>query len=597
MEKLPIAKRSSKKVWISIAVLVVIALIIVYFVFLRDGSQDIEFLTGDAGQGSLQNTVNATGLVQAVLTVQVGSQVTGQIQNLYADFNSVVKRGQLLAKLDPRNYQAQLENSTASLAATRARMKMVEADMVNQDANLVSARASLEAAKVTRENTQLILKRYTELAGSGVISQNDLDTAKANYDGAVARYNQSAANIEQVQAQILSTKASYEQSKAQVRQAEAALEQAKVNLEYTDIYSPVDGVVISRAVDVGQTVTASLQAPTLFLIANDLTKMQVNASVDEADIGKISASVETRFTVDAYPNSSFIGRIAEVRLNPQTVQNVVTYSVIINVDNPELKLKPGMTANISMTVDKRDNVVKIPNAALRYLPPGVTREQLVSMLQSSGTGNRMQAPEGGPGSSPPPSPDAMAAAPAANPSRDSSAGTGPSSPGRTRPDWQNMTEEERAAFRARMEARRNEGGQEAPAGFRSGRPEGNTRPGGGYFSTRTNATGAQVILAPGQDWDPAAKIQFPAPRVNQKRPAIVWVLEDNKPASRKVLLGITDGVNTEVVTGDIKPGEKIIIGDTSQIEAANQSTAPRAPFSPMGGMGGRPGGGMSGGRR
>ena len=333
-----------------------------------------EFFTEAIQRGPIKNVVNATGTVQALLTVQVGSQISGQIQALYADYNSVVKRGQLLAKIDPRTFQAQLEQAQANLLAAQARVQTSEADWKTQQANLESSKANLQVARVARDNTAVIFQRFVELQQGGVVSQNDYDNAKANTDSTDAKYAQAASQVQQIEAQVNSSKAQIEQAQAQVVQARAAMNQMQVNLDYTSIISPVDGVVVSRNVDVGQTVAASLQAPILFVIANDLTKMQVNASVDEADIGSISDAADVRFTVDAYPNQQFVGKIAEIRLNPQAAQNVVTYSVMINVDNERLGLKPGMTANITITVAQQDNVLKLPNAAMRYLPPGVTRE-------------------------------------------------------------------------------------------------------------------------------------------------------------------------------------------------------------------------------
>src|SRR5205809_5517556 len=338
-------------------------------------SSSAEFFTSRVAAGALRNVVNATGVVQTVVTVQVGSQVSGQVEELYADFNSIVKRGQLLAKLDPRNFQAQVENARANVAAAEARIRSAEAELKTQAANLQSAKANLEAARVARDNTATLFQRASELSKSGVVSKNDYDNAKANADSAQAKFEQAQAAIDQVEAQSNASAAQLEQVKAQLEQAQADLNRAQLNLDYCNIYSPVDGVVISRNIDVGQTIAASLQSPTLFTIANDLTRMQVNANVDEADIGNISDQADVRFTVEAFPNEFFHGRIAEIRLNPQTVQNVVTYSVIIGIENPELKLKPGMTANITITVDQRDNVLKVANAALRYTPAGMQREQ------------------------------------------------------------------------------------------------------------------------------------------------------------------------------------------------------------------------------
>jgi HlyD family secretion protein len=446
--------------------------------------------------------VNATGVVQTVVTVQVGSQVSGQVEELYADFNSVVKRGQLLAKLDPRNFQAQVENAQASVAAARARIRSAEADQKTQIANLQSAKANLEAARVTRDNTAILFQRASELNKSGVASRNDYDNAKANADSAQAKFEQAQAAIAQVEAQSNSSAAQLEQVKAQFQQAQADLNRAQLNLDYCNIYSPVDGVVISRNIDVGQTIAASLQSPTLFTIANDLARMQVNANIDEADIGNISDQADVKFTVDAYPNDNFRGRISEIRLNPQTVQNVVTYSVILSIENPELKLKPGMTANITVTVDQRGNVLKVPNAALRYTPAGSRREDLRS---------------------------------------------------------------ERSAATAVSE----------------GDPE-------ETFPPAQRAEAVPSRLAPGQKWDPSQKIKFSAPKRNLRRPGVVFVLDAQQKAQpRKVVLGITDGSATEVISGEIKPGDFVIIGDNLQSAQAPAAATP-PPF--LGGLG-RGGGG------
>ncbi|GBC77071.1 Macrolide export protein MacA [bacterium HR08] len=599
----------SVKAWVTKKRMVILVLALVVVVggvlsltVFRQRAAASEFFTAPVDRGPVRNVVNATGTVQAVVTVQVGSQVSGQIQALYADFNSVVKRGQLLAKIDPRNFEAQLENARANLAAAEARVRTVEAELNTQRANLAAAEANLEAARVAMENANLILRRYTELMRGGVLSQNEYDNAKANADSARARYNQALAAVQQVRAQIRATEAQLEQAKAQVEQARAEVNRAQVNLEYTNIYSPVDGVVISRNVDVGQTVAASLQAPTLFVIANDLTKMQVHANVDEADIGKISEAVEVRFTVDAYPNDTFIGRIQEIRLNPQTVQNVVTYSVIIAVDNPDLKLKPGMTANITITVDQRENVLRVPNAALRYVPPGVTREKVMELLR-----------QGPPLRPPQPSEEKRAESSSAPPGRSerasgarpqvgrelgqASAGIPGLSPEAAALVRQlrdpNLAPEERRALLEKMRALPEAERQRIRESFQRLRGEGE---GPSLASARPRGSrgpASSVTLAPGQLWDPAEKLRFPAPRETSRvRPAIVWVLSaQRRPEPRRVLLGITDGVYTEVITGEVKEGDQVIIGDTSQAPA-QQSSGPPSPFGrPVGFGPPRPAGG------
>lgn len=279
-------------------------------------------------RGDIVETVGATGTLQAVTTVQVGSQVSGTIQSLGADFNSAVKKGQVIARLDPSSFEARLGQARA---------------------NLISARANVERARAATADAQQKYGRAKELFATSLVPQSDLETAKATYDGAVA---QQKAN------------------EAAVSQAEAGLNQAQVDLDHTVIATPIDGVVINRAVDVGQTVAASFQAPVLFIIANDLTRMQVNAAVDEADIGRVKAGEDVSFRVDAYPDRSFPGRVEQVRLQPQTIQNVVSYNTIISVDNSEQKLMPGMTATVSIVVRKAENVLRLPASALRFRPEG-----------------------------------------------------------------------------------------------------------------------------------------------------------------------------------------------------------------------------------
>ena len=467
-------KRFGKKAVVIVMVLLV-ASVAIMFSLSRDRTVTSQYFTSPVTRGQLRNLVNATGVIQTVVTVQVGSQVSGQVQALYADFNSVVKRGQLLAKLDPRNVEAQLENSRATVAASQARVRSSEADLKTQAANLLSAKANLEGARVTRDNTALLFQRASELSKSGVASKNEFDAAKANADSAQARYEQAQAAVQQVEAQGAASIAQLEQVKAQLLQSMADLHRAEINLEYTNIYSPVDGVVISRSIDVGQTIAATMQSPTLFSIANDLKRMQVNASVDEADIGNITDAADVRFTVDAYPNEVFTGRIAEIRLSPQTVQNVVTYSVILSIENPEMKLKPGMTANITITVDQRADVVKVPNAALRYLPAGM--DAGIPELPAAGiAAGELDAAA-------PPEPEEQ----------------------------------------------------------------------------------VHVQQAPGQNWDPAEKLRFSRPLRKVDRQAAAWVLNAQKqPEPRQIVLGITDGSSSEVLSGDLKEGDAVIIGDSTQ---------------------------------
>jgi len=334
----------------------------------RDRSTKSSFITAKVQRASIANTISATGTLEALRTVQIGSQVSGQVAALYADYNATVKKGQLLATLDARPAASQVTTAQAHVASSAAQVSSAEADLANQQANVAQAEASVRIAEVALDNAKLMYERAQDLQSHGLVSKNDFDTAKTNYDSADAKLVQAQAALQQTKTMIRSRQASIDSAKANVVASRADLERSQLSMEMTKIYSPVDGVVISRNVDVGQTVAASLQAPVLFTIANDLTEMQVKASVDEADIGKLNDNANVRFTVDAYPNDMFRGKISEIRLEPQTVQNVVTYSVIIGVANTDMKLRPGMTANLTITVDRKDNVLAVPNAAFRFTP-------------------------------------------------------------------------------------------------------------------------------------------------------------------------------------------------------------------------------------
>jgi HlyD family secretion protein len=332
-----------------------------------------DYMTAKVERGNVEVTVSATGTVQAVTTVLVGSQVSGTVQWLGADFNSQVKRGQVIARLDPAIFQAQVDNARASVQNNQAAIVAAQADIVNQQANIKATQANVEVNRVQRDDAMALVKRYQEL--KNVIPSRDIESAQATANAAAARYEQAVAQVGQVQAALAQSRAKVDQAKAALAQAVAQLSQQQANLDHSIISSPIDGVVVSRSVDVGQTVAASLQAPTLFTIANDLTKMQVLASIDEADVGQIKQGIKANFSVDAFPGETFIGEITQLRLNAQSLQNVVTYSAVIDVANPELKLRPGMTANITIPVARRDDVLTVPNAALRFNPTLSDKEQ------------------------------------------------------------------------------------------------------------------------------------------------------------------------------------------------------------------------------
>jgi HlyD family secretion protein len=308
------------------AVLPVIIAIAIGFYFLHGRGGESRYITAEVSRGPILRSVIATGTVNPVTVVQIGCNVSGPIQAIYADFNASVKAGQLIAKIDPRPFQVKVDEAAAALA--------------NAKAQLGKDRADLAYKKLTYERNAALFKE-------NAVSQDTRDSDKSAADQAVAQVNLDIANIEQQQAN---------------------LRDAQVSLDYTNIISPVDGTVVSRNVDVGQTVAASFQTPTLFLVARDLTQMEVDANVSESDIGSVKDGTPANFTVDAFPGREFQGTVGQVRQAPITVQNVVTYDVVVMVANPELLLKPGMTANVTIVTAKRDNVLRVPVQAIRFSP-------------------------------------------------------------------------------------------------------------------------------------------------------------------------------------------------------------------------------------
>lgn len=338
-----------------LVIILLVAAVGIFAAFNLRGKGAVQYYTAPVESGEIKQVVEATGTINAVITVQVGSQVSGTISKLYVDFNSHVKKGQLIAQIDPPLFEGALSQARA--------------DLENAKANLAVAIANTAKARAADVQTKADYERNLGLSKQGVISQQSLDVAKANADSAAA--------------QVSAALAQEHQARAQVQQKEAAVQVAQTNLDYTIIHAPIDGTVVARNVDVGQTVAASLQAPTLFTIAQDLTKMQVYAKTDESDVGQIRSGQKVTFKVDAYPRETFNGTVSQVRMNSTVVQNVVTYDTIIDFDNPELKLFPGMTAYVSIPVATAANVLKVPNGALRY-KPDLPAEEIRALYQKSG---------------------------------------------------------------------------------------------------------------------------------------------------------------------------------------------------------------------
>ncbi len=327
-----------------------------------------EFGSAKVRRQTIAKSITATGTLQAVTTVEVGTQVSGTIAELDADFNSRVTKGQVIARLDPSQLQAQLAQADATWQSALATAQAARNNVVAGDAAVQSAQANVDRTDAALQDAQKSYERTRQLVEAKVGAAMDLQTAQSAVSQAAAQKQQAIAQVNQAKAQAQASRSQVAQAQAQVAQAKAAVDLAHVNLDHTVIRAPIDGVVVARNVDVGQTVAASLQAPTIFLIANDLTRMQVLANIDEADVGQLGPSGKVTFTVDAYPSDVFQGRIAQVRLAPQTIQNVVTYTAVIEVANPDLKLKPGMTANVTVITQQKPDVLVVPAAALRFRP-------------------------------------------------------------------------------------------------------------------------------------------------------------------------------------------------------------------------------------
>ena len=557
--------RSKARALTVIIGLVAVAAGVSYWALGRNKSAEAGMVKARVERGTIRISVNANGTLEALRTVQVGSQISGQISALHADYNSVVRQGQLLAEIDPRTFQSQVLTEEAQNAAAQARMQSAQADLLNQEANLVQVEANLKVTQVSNENTALLYERSKQLLEKGLVSSADHDIARTNAESAAAKVEQAQAAVRQAQAQIRSRQASIEQVKSDIVGAKAQLERAQINLELTKIYSPVDGVVISRSVDIGQTVAASLSAPILFLIANDLSRMQVKASVDEADIGKINNDVQVSFTVDAYPSETFAGKISEVRLEPTTVQNVVTYSVIIHVENPQLKLKPGMTANLTMIVDQHENVLTVPNSALRFRPAGVTQEKIQELIRGARQGTPAT-----PGSAATPEQTASAESAAAVPPVPSAEGSRGENAGEGNGGQRRGNRGGGGGFQGRG-AGGGGGGEFQGRGGGGGEGRG----GGGRGQGRGGGRGG------GQ---------------GRSQTAVLWVQDPAVPEFKPVVVrtGLSDGTRTEVSGQELMEGMEVVVSDLTQTTATPARPTNNLPFGVpnIGGGGNRGRGGF-----
>ena len=392
--------RHSRAKWlILIALALAMVSAVVFFYARRSGKP--QYVTAAVDRGDIESAITATGNCNAVVTVQVGSQVSGNIIALYADFNTKVKKGQLVARIDPAIFKAQVDQAKANLDTSQAAAMTARATLQKSVSDLASAQANVAAQKANVVKAQSVValdkvenERRIALLKQDATSKEDADTAQANYDQAVASVDAtqaaekaSEASEESAKKQVEVAQTQLDQAEATVKQNAAALDQAQLNLDHTQITAPVDGTVVSRNMDVGQTVAASFQAPIIFLIAQDLTKMQVDTNVDESDVGPIRVGQTANFTVDAYPGVVFPGKVAQIRQAPINVQNVITYDVVVQVTNPELKLFPGMTATVRIVSGRVSQALRIPVAALRFHPGTAAKpkgQQTVYVLGPAG---------------------------------------------------------------------------------------------------------------------------------------------------------------------------------------------------------------------
>jgi HlyD family secretion protein len=617
--------------------------------YMRRGGPEPRVDTLQITRGDITDVVPATGILEAVETVDVGTQVSGMVQELYADFNSIVRKGQVIARLDPSLIQTSIETQ-------RANVDRALADLDRLKVNLADSRRKLEQAK--------------QMWAKQLIPRDQLDTAELN--------------VKNAESQIKS-------SEAGLVQARAALNTQQVNLGHTVIRSPIDGIVISRNVDPGQTVASSMNAPTLYVIAADLTKMQVIASIDEAEVGKIRPGQPVSFRVDAYPNDQFRGNVEQVRLQPTTVQNVVTYSTVVSVANPEYKLKPGMTANLTVEIARRDNVLRIPAAALRFrpnadmfaalnlpVPPEVQRGQGAGGFAGRGReGGR--GGQGGPAGA---GPAAGQPAPSSAPQAGNAARSGqPTAPQQPRPDpsagsgspraesrgervrgeggrggdpstgsgrggrggfdpnmtseerrkrmeerMANMTPEERERFQQRMREFGGRGrgpGGESGVGRQSQSGGSDGAPSTGSGASRAESRDAARPSGTRQDSNPGRldasrgitqraeagsavtsgattidALFAPVPAPESRGRVWLWFDKQLKPVS--IRYGVSDGTWSELIEGDLKEGQEVVTNITTGLEVrppAGQGGGSQNPLmGPQRGRGG-PSGGSSGGSR
>jgi len=480
-----------------------------------NGEEAPQYRTARVQRGAIVSSVTASGALKALVTVQVGSQLSGQIKELHADFNSKVKKDQVIARLDTAQLEAKLSQAKADLSSAAANLLMQKAQAERAASDIATARAEVLRVEAALVEARRDHTRKIALAQRGIATRSDADKAESTLRQAEAGLAAAQAKLAASQATLKVTQAQIASAEATVAQRKAAVQLVRVDLDRSEIRAPIDGVVIERTIDVGQTVAASLQAPTLFTIAQDLRNLEVHASVDEADVGRIAIGQATSFTVSAFPNRTFNGQVKQVRLAPKEEQNVVTYTVVISADNPDELLLPGMTAEVKIISAQRQQALKVPNAALRFRPRGASAGP-----SRPGSLTSARVP-----------PEVLV--------RRLTAALGLSE------DQQNQLRSILAEARREFQALR---------GTSMSREQRRSR--FGALRRKVN----QRIRTLLTDKQRAVYAKLRRRRANSGR-GQVWVLgEDGKPKVVNLRVGITDGAATEIVRGDLKAGQSVIVG-------------------------------------
>ncbi|UCH20741.1 MAG: efflux RND transporter periplasmic adaptor subunit [Deltaproteobacteria bacterium] len=518
------------RIWIGFVLFIIVAAVVLIVVFRGKTIAVPEYKTANVKRGKLQAIVSSTGTVNPINTVKVGSQISGNIKEIYVVYNSIVQKNQMVARIDAAVYDAQLDQARAQLLLAQTQLLEKQKEVIAIQASVDSARASLRSAQASFLEASLQFDRIAKLTGKKTASQSTFDEIQAKRDTARGAEEAAQANLKAAQAQLQRVIAQEKGARALIVEREAAVKLASVKLDYCTIRSPIDGIVIERAVDVGQTVAASLQSPILFTIAEDLKHMQLEVDVSEADVGQIQPYQKVEFTVDAFTDKKFKAEVRQIRNSPTNIQNVVTYKVIADVDNKSGLLRPGMTANVSIIVAYQDGVLKVTNAALRFRPAGKIKE-----IRSEKSRSITERP--------------IYVNTVKNLGLDD----------KQAKEFEKILEDVGKKLKDTMQDAEDE--DEKRQGFR-------------LFMTRVFTRLGAILTEPQREKLRAYVQNLIATRgKNRGRPAQVFVIdEDGRPKAVKIFIGITNDTETEIKPGVLREDDKVIIGLASLAGAGSQES-------------------------